>query len=89
MIAPTYGIILNSPIKNPNNGAYFIPIIVIAIVTNIPTTIASKNWLAINLKNISFELLKYLSIFLYVLSLKIALANFFKKPNISSLSDKI
>ena len=43
MIAPTYGIILNSPIKNPNNGAYFIPIIVIAIVTNIPTTIASKN----------------------------------------------
>ena len=43
IIAPTYGIILNIPMKNPNNGAYFTFIIVNAIVTNIPTTIASKN----------------------------------------------
>ena len=49
IIAPTYGIILNSPMKNPSNGAYFTPIIVNAIETNIPTTIASKNWLAIKL----------------------------------------
>ena len=52
-------IILNIPINNPNTGAYFTPIIVNAIETNIPTTIASKNWLAINLKNISLLLAKY------------------------------
>ena len=56
IMAPMYGIILNKPIKNPNNGAYLIPIKVIAIVVIIPTTTASKNWLATNLKNISFEL---------------------------------
>ena len=43
IIAPTYGIILNNPIKNPNNGAYLTPMMVMAIDTNIPTTMASKN----------------------------------------------
>ena len=58
IIAPKYGIILNSPIKNPSNNQYFTPNIHKAIETSTPTMIASNTWLDINLKNISFALLK-------------------------------
>ena len=43
IIAPKYGIILNSPIIKPNNTAYLTPIMLIAIVTKIPTIIPSSN----------------------------------------------
>lgn len=42
IIAPKYGIKLNSPIKNPNKTEYLTPITDIAIDVKIPTTIASK-----------------------------------------------
>ena len=58
IIAPKYGIILNNPIIIPNNTAYLTPNRLIAIDVNIPTTMASTNWLAKNFKNISFVLLK-------------------------------
>ena len=56
IIAPKYGIILNKPIVNPSNVAYFIPKIFIVTVAKMPTTSASINWLDINLKNTPFEL---------------------------------
>ena len=54
IIAPMYGIKLNSPIIKPSNTAYFTPSMLIAIDVNIPTTIASINWLDKKWKNISF-----------------------------------
>ena len=42
-IAPIYGIMLNNPITNPNNGAYLTFNISIATVVIIPTIIASNN----------------------------------------------
>ena len=81
--------ILNNPIINPSNTAYLTPIIDIAIDVIIPTTIASIIWLDKNLKNISFELLKYLESLLYVPSLNIAFENFFINFNISALCSNI
>ena len=89
IIAPKYGIKLNNPIINPNSTAYFTPIMDIAIDTKTPIIIPSKNWVAKNLKNISFDLLKYSPTFKYVSFLNITLANFFKKFKISVLSTKI
>ena len=88
-IAPIYGIILNNPIVNPINGAYFTFNINIAIVVNIPTITASNNWLDTNVKNTSFPFVKYLSTASYVSFLNIALANFLKNPTISLLCNKI
>ena len=42
IIAPKYGIKLNSPIRNPSNNEYFTPIIDNAIDITIATTIASN-----------------------------------------------
>ena len=53
IIAPMYGITLKKPIINPNNTAYFTPIMLITIDVNIPTTKASIICPDKNLKNIS------------------------------------
>ena len=47
---------------------------------------ASKNWVAKNLKNISFALLKYVPTFKYVSFLNIAFASLYKKLKIWVLS---
>ena len=58
IIAPKYGIKLNSPIKKPSSNAYLTFIIDNAIDIIIPTTIASNTLPEMYLKNISFPFSK-------------------------------
>ena len=66
-----------------NNNQYFTPNNHITIDTSIPTIIASITCVAINLKNISFALLKYLFINLHVSFLNTAFVSLLKNFNIS------
>ena len=60
IIAPKYGIILNSPMNIPSKTEYLIPIILIAIETKIPTKIPSIIWQYMKSSKIEFDFLKYL-----------------------------
>ena len=89
IIAPKYGIKLNNPIKKPSNNAYLTFIIDNAIDIIIATTIASRTWPDMYLKNISFPFSKYLFIVSHLLLLKIQPFNLFINFIISALSNNI